>query len=299
MATVAKMGNREYLMSYELCGRPGCPVHVKTSKDGVTWDAPSVGNPVITSDALYGGSSPYTVWDSSTKQLVLSCHFVYFVDTGLEARARSVPRPSSPTRTLALPAIPITAQICSRFPTVSFDIPAPSSQGSTGLFSERTGAAPIGVLPYQADFKANGQLGWIDIGGNWSVSGDEYGFDSVEDIDALAVTGSSGWNDYEVSADVMISDTSGVVGLLARAIWLQSILSLATSRESHAMLVLQSEAYPGGITGSKWYHLSLAVKSYEITATVTGEAGGSVVTYTTIDNSYPQGMTGLIGTSGD
>ena len=85
MATVALMGNGDYLMSYEVCGRPNCPIHVKTSRDGVTWNAEDVGNAVLTDDALYAGSSPYCIWDPSTKQLVLASHNVWSVNTDLAA----------------------------------------------------------------------------------------------------------------------------------------------------------------------------------------------------------------------
>lgn len=73
MSTVVLMENGEYLITYEICGRGGlgCAVHVKTSADGRTWDEKDMGTAVVTEDGRYAGSSPYTVWDPATKQLVL------------------------------------------------------------------------------------------------------------------------------------------------------------------------------------------------------------------------------------
>ena len=328
MATVAFMDNGEFIMSYEVCGRTNCPVHYKTSTDGITWDATDVGTPVVTVDGLYPGSSPYTVWDPSAKQLVLAGHSVWGVSDDLRSpeNQRAVfinkdygsgewfwsPSPwfvnnaSATCNSDYSPCLLVRSNGVIRYT-------APASQGSAGLCSERTGEAPIGVLPYQADFATNGQLGWIDFEGNWTVSGDEYTVAPVGDVDARAATGSTGWTDYEISADVMVSGSSGVVGLNARLSAEMDGLNafkgytaaintftgnLTVSRESHSMTVLNSTAYPGGIQADTWYHLTFAVKSYELTATLSSDEGSSKTTQTSTDNSYPQGMAGLLANEG-
>jgi hypothetical protein len=53
MATVAKMDNGEYIMSYEFCPPP-CHIHVKTSKDGFNWNASDV-SAVSTADGISAG----------------------------------------------------------------------------------------------------------------------------------------------------------------------------------------------------------------------------------------------------
>lgn len=76
MATVAKMGNGDYFMSYEWCDSriyPNlCPVHGKTSKDGVTWDASDEGVLVSSPDDIGAYGSPYSLWDPVGKQLIVS-----------------------------------------------------------------------------------------------------------------------------------------------------------------------------------------------------------------------------------
>ncbi|CAK7216571.1 hypothetical protein SCUCBS95973_002852 [Sporothrix curviconia] len=332
MASVARMDNGQYAMSYEVCGRPNCPIHVKTSADGVTWNAADLGTAVVTEDALYAGSSPYTVWDPSTSQLVLASHAVWDLATDTQAAEfhRAVftnnkhgtgawswsPAPWYVSNASAICNSNYSPHLLpSHTAAKGIRYTAPSSEGSIGLCSERTAAAPVGVLPYRADFAANGQLGWIDFGGNWTVDGDAYSVGTaVGNIDARAATGSSGWTDYTVSTDAMIVGAAGgVMGLTARITAPMNGLNafkgytaainsftgnLTVSREAHAMVVLGSSAHPGGILSDTWYHLSLAVKGYDLTASLTSAAGSSDVTYTVVDNSFPRGMAGLLVNDG-
>ena len=95
---------------------------------------------------------------------------------------------------------------------------APASEGNPIKCSERTGEAFIGVLPYQSNFSADGQSGWINFGGDWSPSGNEYGFAPIQDRAAIAVTGSTGWSIYTITSDVMITGTSGEAGLMLHVV---------------------------------------------------------------------------------
>ncbi|KAE8135085.1 Sialidase [Aspergillus pseudotamarii] len=76
MATVAKMGNGEYFMSYEWCDSRNypatCQVHGKTSKDGITWDTSDEGVLVASPDGVGAYDSPYSIWDPVGKQLIVS-----------------------------------------------------------------------------------------------------------------------------------------------------------------------------------------------------------------------------------
>jgi hypothetical protein len=156
-------------------------------------------------------------------------------------------------------------------------------------------------------------LGWIDFGGNWSVSGDQYGFAPIANTDALAVTGSSGWTDYQISADVTVTGKSGVAGLSKRMTASKTGLNsfkrytvainsatgnLTISREADAQTVVHSQAHLGGIQGNKWYHMSFAVRADKLTVMLTGEQDGYNTSFTSIDGTFAQGMAGLFGKDG-
>lgn len=328
MATVAKMDNGEYIMSYEFCGRPDCSARTKTSKDGVSWDPSNIGTRIFTADGIHPGSSPYTIWDPSTKQVILSTHFIYITSTNQRApeshRAVFINRDYGKGDWFWAPTpwtVPNDSKYCKSNYSPNLlplsngvvQYTAPASQGSSSYCSERTGHAPIGVLPYTANFMANGEAGWIDFGGTWNVSDDEYGFEPVGSNEAIAVTGSTGWTDYNISGDVMVTGNSGSVGLNVRmtasdtglnklkgyAVAIDSATGkLTTYRRTNSTTVIHSEAHPGGIQGNKWYHLSVAVKSDELTVTLAGEQGGSKTYYTVTDGSFQQGMVGLFGNNG-
>ncbi|KAJ5454191.1 uncharacterized protein N7458_005147 [Penicillium daleae] len=332
MATVAKMDNGEYIMSYEFCGVPHCPVHFKISKDGHSWDPTDTGMGINTTDGIHPVHSPYTIWDPSTKQVILSCHYTLLNSNNQDApeNSRSVflnknygkgewfwaPSPWTVQNSPKL-------QLCKA--NYSPDLlplsngvvryTAPSGQDNSNFCSERTGEAPIGVLPYTANFTASGQAGWIDFGGNWDVSGDEYGFKPFRGSkDAMAVTGSSGWTDYRITGDVMVIGSSGSVGLNLRMSASDTGLNklkgyglaidsstgnLTTYRHTDSKTVLHSEAHAGGIQERKWYHLSVFVKSDRLTVMLAEEQGGSkATTYTVTDNSFTQGMAGVFGNNG-
>lgn len=60
MATVVRLASGRYLMSFEVCGQPNCPVHVKSSEDGVHWGDPTDLGPLVRTDnGTYAGRTPY------------------------------------------------------------------------------------------------------------------------------------------------------------------------------------------------------------------------------------------------
>ncbi len=60
MATVVQLTSGRYVMSFEVCGPPNCPVHIKSSEDGVHWGDPTdLGSQVQTGDGIYAGRTPY------------------------------------------------------------------------------------------------------------------------------------------------------------------------------------------------------------------------------------------------
>jgi hypothetical protein len=63
MATVVRLPGGPYVMSFEVCGRTNCEVHVKTSPDGDIWGATSdLGPRVQTANGRYAGHTPYLSW---------------------------------------------------------------------------------------------------------------------------------------------------------------------------------------------------------------------------------------------
>lgn len=331
MVSVAKMDNGEYFMSYEFCRQvnANCPVHGKTSPDGVSWTPSDVGSLIGTADDISLWASPNAVWDPSTKQLVVGAMNQFLDNKNGEVspeqhRAVLINTQHGKGEWVWAPspwASPAGNGICQSnrspnllpLPDGTIRYTAPASQGRPGLCSVWTGKAPIGALPYNANFSANGQAGWINFGGKWSTSDEKYGFASTRNAPAVAVTGSSGWTDYEVSADVMISGNSGEVGLGARVSasktglnqlkkYTASISSasgnLTISKEGDASTVLHSEKHPVGIKGNKWYHLLFSVQAKKLTVTLTGDKGVSKTSFTSTDGTFPQGMAGLVGDNG-
>ncbi|KAE8315219.1 hypothetical protein BDV41DRAFT_574918 [Aspergillus transmontanensis] len=340
MATVAKMGNGEYFMSYEWCDTRNypttCPVHGKTSKDGVTWDASDEGVLVASPDNVAAYDSPYSIWDPVGKQLIVSSY--------------NKRRPSNTPYLKPIPPLlledrhtvhinlqygtgnwhwasapwyaPRSADCTSNYSpnllqlpngTILYSARTPANiQG--GQCEESTGAAAIGILPYKSDFSVTGDAGWIDFDQSWSVSGDQYQFPQPNsDQGTIVLTGSSGWTDYEISADAIVTSSSGVVGLLARATHLDNApkgitrytAAIDSNRGDFTLYkvndkgatVLSSKPVPGGIKVNQTYHLSLSVKSATLFATVTG-SGEAKTNLSVADNVLGRGLAGLFGSYG-
>lgn len=313
MATVAKMGNGEYIMSYEVCYNY-CRIHVKTSPDGSTWDAADLGTAVATADGLYPAQSPYTIWDVSTKQLVVSSQAIRYQldDSTTEEQNRAVFTNTaygagnwswSPSPWTVGADAPHCANYSPHLLSAGDGVvryTAPAAEGRTHFCSERTGAAPIAALPYRADFLRNGQAGWINFAGNWTVIDSVYEYQSEAD-DAVAVTGSSGWGNYNIRANIMISNSSSTAGLSARvsasdtgqhrlkgytATINASSSELAIWRYNDRATLLYSKVHPGGIRENLWYRLSLSVNSTRLTATLRPSHGESPTSLMVMDSSF-------------
>ena len=325
MATVAKMDNREYIMSYEVCHNY-CRIHIKTSPDSSTWDAADLGTVVATDDGLYPGQSPYTIWDESTKQLVVASQAVrYRLDNSTAEEQYRVVFTNhaygvgnwswSPSPWTVGADAPSCANYSPHLLPVGHGMvryTAPSAEGTTQFCSERTGAAPIAALPYKADFSENREAGWINFGGNWTVLHREYEFQPFIK-DAVTVAGLSGWNNYVVSANIMISGVSGTAGLKARIsasttgpyklkgyrATINAISGeLAVWKYNDRTTLLHSKGHTGGIRVNQWYHLSFSVNSTRLTATLNQSHGDSHTSLSVTDPSFQEGMVGLFGTGG-
>jgi hypothetical protein len=340
MATVAKMDNGEFIMSYEWCiGDPStgkmtknpCPIHVKVSADGVSWNKSDAGTVIYTTDGIQTFGSPYTIWDPTEKRVIVSSRNKRWENNTPEVAPESRRIvfvnnnhgkggwPWAPTPW----TVPKDTDVCGAnyspnllllsngtvLYTAEASINASNNKSHCTL---RTGAASISNLPYKSDFSGIGQAGWIDFNGNWSIADDQYNFAPVPSSATLAITGSSGWTDYEVSADVIITSKSGVAGLVARASASRSALNTLTRytaaidsnsgkvtvyRVADKATALKSKAHSGGIIANKSYHLSLSVRSTNITVTLS-EDGKAKTTVTTSDNGLKSGLAGLYGSYG-
>lgn len=330
MATVARMDNGKYIMSYEFCGFPNCPSRVKTSTDGVSWNASDLGKQVSTFDNLYAGASPYIVWDHSTKQLVMATRDIWYnaianqiapekrravftnkeYGNGAWSWSPSSWRVSEATANCSSANYsPNLLPIMNGFMRYT----AATSMDPARPCSEATGEAPIGILPYKADFRAKGDAGWIDLEGDWSVWGNQYSFTSVSSSDATALTGSSGWWDYTIQADITVSASRSTAGLAARvsasttapgawkgysAVMDAGSGNVTLIEHDDKITVLHSEDRIRGIQEGSWYHMTLAVNSNHIEVTLTDEFGIFMTSFTAKADTFPQGMAGLFGSDG-
>ncbi|KAK9342100.1 Sialidase [Lipomyces starkeyi] len=331
MATVAKMGDKgQYVMSYEFCGQPNCVVHYKLSDNGVTWNAPDIGHPVQTTDGLYGGASPYIAWVSETNSLVLSAHFVWtsmndqqseesyraiFVNSnggqGLWNWAPSPWRVSNASESCnanySPNLLPLGYGGLVRYT-------APTSPGSSGLCEEGTGVASVGYLPYSSNFSANGQAGWNNYGGSWSINGGAFSVSTDSNTD-LALTGSTGWSNYSASVQVQLGSSAVNAGLVTRvsspstgvnsfkgyaAYLMAGSGNLTLVREDYrtGYLQLGSVQVNGGLQQGTWYQLDFEASGFQLNVTVSSVGGSTTTSLTAQDSSYSQGMIGLYATGG-
>jgi hypothetical protein len=323
MATVTRMGpHGKYVMSYEVCGRANCEVRIKFSPDGTNWGSPSdIGQRVVTTDNRYLGHSPFITWLPAQHALALAGQSVYstvdnqptgetyrsvFLNTDGGRGAWSwAPAPwrvsnaSSACNANYSPDLLATAGGALRYT-------APTSTGSTGPCAENTGATTIGALPFHDQFGTAGDAGWDNYGGSWQVAGSTYS--ASGDDGPTAFTGSTGWGDYTVTADVEATSTTGEVGLLARAsnpavgadshqgylaFFDVAAKTLTIARQDYAYEPLTS--VPVTVAPNTWYRLSLTVRGEALTATLRPAAGGAASTVSTTDpyDSFPTGMAGL------
>ncbi|GCE28572.1 sugar-binding protein [Dictyobacter alpinus] len=66
MARVVKLPTGTYVMAYEVCGNPGCSVHIRTSADADNWgSATDLGTQVYAGDNSYFVSSPGLAWSQA------------------------------------------------------------------------------------------------------------------------------------------------------------------------------------------------------------------------------------------
>lgn len=94
MATVIRLPSSRYVMSFEVCGRTNCEVHLKTSADGDAWgNAADLGPRVGTGAGVYAGHTPYIAWapeGGAHGEILLTSHDLYGRDDTVAPQSRRV-----------------------------------------------------------------------------------------------------------------------------------------------------------------------------------------------------------------
>jgi hypothetical protein len=331
MATVTRVGPRgEYVMSYEVCGRPNCSVHLKFSADGLHWGNPAdLGSRVQTPDGYYPGHSPFITWvpDGTQRgELVLAAQRIYdavdsqpapidyravFVNTDGGAGSWNwAPSPWAVSAASSACNANYSPDLLPAGPDGMIRYTAPTTVPGSSACGEGTGVADIGVLPYHSGFGGNGQAGWDMFGGNWTAGGGVLSETSGGTGGNKAVTGSTGWRDYQLSAQVKATSPGSVDGVAVRV----SDASTGTdsyrgylvffdthagdfviAREDYAYEPLATVSVPGGVAAGAWYQISVRAVGSHLSATLAPAGQAPVIHLATTDpyDSFPSGMVAL------
>jgi hypothetical protein len=323
MASVAQIGNsHKYVMSYEFCGHANCEVRIKYSNDAVNWGpATDIGERVVSTDNRYLGHSPYIAWLPKQKELVLAGQNVYstvsnqptdenyravFVNSGGTWHWAPAPwkvsNASSACNANYSPDLLPTADGQLRYT-------APTSTGSSGPCAEGTGAAPIDVLPFRDNFAAGSDAGWADYGGTWQLQDGVYAATSGGPDGPVALTGTTGWTNYTIAADVEITSSAGDAGVVARvgnpavgadshqgylAFFDVGAKAFTIARQDYSYEPLAS-APVTGVSANTWYRISFTVRGSDLTASMQPVGGGAATKLHVNDpyDSFPSGLAGV------
>ena len=331
MATVAKIGDQgPFVMSYELCGRANCEAHLKFSRDGANWGDPAdIGQRVETSDGYYLGHSPFVTWvpnGSSQGELILAAQRVYDIVDNQPAAGdyQSVfVNTQGGTGSWSWSSTPLQISAASSACNANYSpdlLPvgpdgmvrytAPTSVPGQTACGEATAVSDIGVLPYHSTFDTTGQAGWNMYGGSWSVNGKVLQETSGGTSGNKAVTGSTAWTNYQMSALVNGTSAGSVPGIAVRVsqpasgtdsykgyliFYDTSQGTFVIAREDYAYEPLASTAVSGGIHPNAWYLITVRVTGSRLRATLAPQGGQPVASLSFTDpyNSFPSGMVAL------
>ncbi|ACQ79152.1 glycosyl hydrolase BNR repeat-containing protein [Beutenbergia cavernae DSM 12333] len=338
MPSVTRMGARgDYVLSYEICGRAHCNVHVKTSRDGARWGDPAdVGPQVRTEDGRYPGHSPFVTWvpNADGGQLVLSAQRVFsevgdapapedyralFLNDGdVDGPWDWAPAPWTVSNASPGCNANYSPHVMPAGAPGDVRLTAPTSFGAAGPCAEATGVAQVGTMPFASAFGERGEAGWITYGGSWQVDGDVYRQTDASGF-PKAVTGSTGWTDYTVRTEIMVGPQTVDAGLLARVSdpaegpdshhgYYAGVDPVGgrifLARQDYAYMELAGVSVPGGIARETWHELELTVvdtrRGVRLEATWR-PASGEEVTVTALDpyDSFTSGMVGLRSHDGE
>jgi hypothetical protein len=288
-----------------------------------------MGSRVETSDGYYLGHSPFITWvpnGSSQGELILASQRVYDVVDNQPAAGdyQSVfVNTNGGTSSWSWSSAPLQISAASSSCNANYSpdlLPvgpdgmvrytAPTSVPGQAACGEATAVSDIGVLPYHSTFSTTEQAGWITYGGSWSVNGDTLQETSGGDGGNKAVTGSTAWIDYQMSALVNGTSVGSVPGVAVRVsqpangadsyrgylVFYDTRLGTFTiAREDYAYEPLASTTVPGGIHSNAWYRITVRVAGNQLQATLAPQGGQPVTNLSFTDpyNSFPTGMVAL------
>lgn len=324
MPTIARTGRAGgYVLGFEVCGRINCEVHVKSSANGRDWGAPGdLGTKVVTTDGRYLGHSPYLIWADG--RLVLDAQNVYSTATNqpTEENYRAALTNSSRGRgDWSWSPAPWTVGHSSPDCNANYSpallpaadgqlrVTAPTSTGASGPCAERTGVAAIGTLPFADRFATAGGAGWNTYGGTWVTRDGTYAVTAGGDRGPKALTGSTAWTDYTISADVTVTSPTGDAGLLARVTnpstgpdaydGYAAFVDVGAGTLNLARADGGYEPFAGiavpGLSAGTAYRLTFSVRGPRLVTTIAPAAGGMTTTLAFTDPyaSYFHGLAGL------
>ena len=331
MANVVQVGpHGGFVMSYEVCGQPNCAAHLKFSSDGLHWgNAADLGSWIETTDGYYLGNSPNITWvPNGTPQgeLVMAAQQIFdavnsqpapidyravFINTdGGRGSWNWAPSPWQVSNASSSCNADYSPDLLPIGSDGQILYTAPTSVSGSSSCGEGTGSADLGVLPYQSEFNSGSEAGWEMFGGKWSVNGGVLSETGGGTGGNKALTGSSGWTDYQLSAQVEATSAGSVDGVAVRvsdpstgADSYQGYLvffdsgsgNLVIAREDYAYEPLATVAVPGGISVNKWYQVDVRVVGSRISATLAPAGGAQIAQVAVTDpyNSFPHGMIAL------
>ena len=329
MATIAKLPNNTYIMSFEICGPRNCEAHVKTSADADTWGtgASDLGTLVRTSDGRTLHSSPYIAWSPAggpNGEVLLAAYNIWLSNGSLAPETRAamfantnlgtgtwaeVPTPYTPAAGACSSANYSPALLVSQTGN-SVRLMAPSNHGGSGQCEERTDSANAGILPYSAPFAGGTDAGWDTYGGSWSVSNGIYTDQSSTTNGDKSLAGSTAWADYTLQGDIrltasnnagfLVRVTNPAVGADAHNGYFVGLDSgngnLFIGKESYNWTSLQGAAMPGGVSLNTWYHVTIQAVgcTFTVTAQVVGSTGApTAFSATDTGCSFTSGLIGV------
>jgi signal transduction histidine kinase len=163
-------------------------------------------------------------------------------------------------------------------------------------------------LPYRDSFASGQADEWTAFGGTWQIADGAMRNDSDE-RGAKLITGSPDWRDYSFSADVELLGSPGDAGLILRSSDEEQGVdsyhgyyvglrnndgNLIIGFANHGWIELAGTPMPGGVHALRWYHLTGAVHSCQITAFANEIPDGAMQTVSYTDkNCLTRGRIGL------
>jgi hypothetical protein len=335
MATVTRIGSGGYVMSYEVCGRPNCEIHLKYSADGLNWGNPAdLGTRVQTADGLYPGHSPYVTWvpdgtprgelelaaqqvyDTNSSQPAPETYRAVFVNTdGGQGAWGWAPSPWEPSAASSACNADYSPDLLPAGSGGLIRYTAPTSVPGQSACGEATGVADPATLPYHSAFGTTGTSGWDTFGGTWSASGGVLSETAGGTGGSKAVAGSTTWRDYQLSAQVEATSAGSVDGVAVRVsdpstgtdsyngylvFFDTSIGDFVIARENYSYEPLATVTVPGGVKSGTWYQVTVQARGSTISASLAPAGGSAIANVSATDpyHSFPRGMVGLRDNSG-